>query len=250
MQTIYRKFIEESNNLLLIINILDLTDELKDQINQKINEILDFKTFEKDFESNKKKFLGFYNSKSQKQKKGIVAEFFVHLYLINQNYEIKKFLINLEDNSMTKGFDGVYTNKNDFWIMESKSGDRSDILNKHIDKLNEAYKYLENNLSSGNDPYRNSIAHFLIRQENKNSDLYKKFEKLSDDFEKGIFHDISEFNIIASGTLYLNSYEYDFNSEKTEMDVNNFILENHINNSIFLCITQKSKELLISYLES
>ena len=53
---------------------------------------------------------------------GAVAEFFAHLLLNHKGYEQNFLYQNLEERSIKKGFDWVYSIEDELWLMESKSG--------------------------------------------------------------------------------------------------------------------------------
>jgi hypothetical protein len=66
---------------------------------------------------------------------GAIAEFFSHLYLKEQGFKQEFLFLNLEEQSIKKGFDGYYTLSGVEWIFESKSGSINTDGNSHPKKI-------------------------------------------------------------------------------------------------------------------
>ncbi|PAF46907.1 hypothetical protein BKH46_05540 [Helicobacter sp. 12S02634-8] len=58
---------------------------------------------------------------SDNLKMGAIAEFFIHLYMKSHDYKQECLFFNLEEHSIKKGFDGLYSLNGEIWLMESKS---------------------------------------------------------------------------------------------------------------------------------
>lgn len=129
------------------------------------NYIVDICFMDNSFSINKaKKYIrNFIDTKDPDREKGVVAEFFLHLYLNSIEMEQECLFKNLEENSPKKGFDGVYKDSDgNVWFIESKSGVAESC--SHKGKVQEAYRDLKDKFSSTtkNDPCLNAYNHLRI----------------------------------------------------------------------------------------
>jgi len=194
----------------------------------------------------KKDIYNVISTKSDKQKHGICAEFFMHLFLRDLGYSQKCVFSNLEENSMKKGFDGFYEHSSDFWIAESKC---AIIENKHKDKIKEALDDIDSkvNTTSGNNPWKNAIHHLMIRENGKPTDsLLKKVSGLSKDYINSVSHSSSEFNLIPTSTLFINNNQSD---SEIKNEIEKVLSSRKIKNIIVLCINNDVYDEFISYLK-
>lgn len=135
---------------------------------------------------------------------GAVAEFFVHLFLNFKGFKQNFLYQNLEERSIKKGFDGVYSIGNDLWLMESKSGLSSSSIT-HYDKVAQATNDLERKVSGQgglNDPWRNAYNHVSQIDVGAKQSIRSKIRDLTRLYQAGSYQSISSFNIIPCGTLY------------------------------------------------
>ena len=189
-----------------IIDIEDFSNDFKSFIDEKLITIyLGARTI--DLKLAKKKLFQFLDTKSHNTKMGATAEFFIHLYLSENQFKQECLMSNLEEGSIKKGFDGYYSKDNEEWIMESKSGDQSTIGISHKKKLTEAYTGLKSLLSGGstNNPWENAYNHVSHRNVHSRETIIKNIERLSDEFDTGVFYNIENFNIIPAGTIFYNN---------------------------------------------
>ena len=193
----------------------------------------------------KKEIHRLMSSKNDLQKHGICAEFFMHLFLRELGYKQKCVFSNLEENSMKKGFDGVYENLNDFWIAESKCG-ITEV--KHKDKIKEALDDIDDKIfdTSKNNPWKNAFHHILIQNNKKKDPLLKRVDALSKDYLNGVLHDSSEFNLIPTSTLFVNNNQSD---QEIKNEIKKIISNRKIKNMIVLCINNDIYKEFIAYLE-
>lgn len=197
-------------------------------------------------EETKREIYKFISTKNDLQKHGIFAEFFMHLFLIKLGYNQKCLFSNLEDNSMKKGFDGLYVYSNDFWIAESKS---SIIEAKHKDKIYEALEDIEKKVSTTNrnNPWKNAIHHiYSINKGNNNEPLSKRILNLSRDYLNKIPHSSSEFNLIPTSTLFINNNQKDSEIKK---EIENILKDREIKKMIVLCINNDIFNEFYAYLK-
>lgn len=186
------------------------------------------------------------STKSNLQKHGICAEFFMHLFLVELGYNQKCLFSNLEDSSMKKGFDGLYEYSNDFWIAESKS---AIVEAKHKDKIYEALVDIDEKISTtnGNNPWKNAIHHIFSRNKSNNNDpLSKRILNLSRDYLREIPHSSSEFNLIPASTLFINNNQQDSEIKK---EIENILKNREIKNMIVLCINNDIYNEFYAYLK-
>ena len=193
----------------------------------------------------KKDIFNVISSKSDEQKHGICAEFFMHLFLRDLGYKQKCVFSNLEEKSMKKGLDGLYEYTNDFWIAESKCAITE---NKHKEKIKEALNDIENkvNNSYGNNPWKNALHHIMIRNDEKNNSLTQKIRQLSSDYINAIKHDSSEFNLIPTSTLFINNNQ---NDDDIKKEIEEVISKRKIKSMIILCVNNDIFNEFIDYLK-
>lgn len=192
----------------------------------------------------------FLSSKDNNIQHGAIAEFFTHLYLSTQDYKQECLFRNLEEKSIKKGFDGYYSKDCNEWIMESKSTSKQDIYHQHKEKINEAYRDLKNKLAGKNEknPWDNAYNHANLKDVNTNQSIIDNINKLSLDFNKGIYKNIQDFNIIYSGTIFLKG-DWHNDKEHIQDSIKKILDKIKCQQTQIICITQKTKELFLTYLE-
>ncbi len=153
---------------------------------------------------------------STKQKEWIIgatAEFFVHLYIRLCGFRQECLFLNLEENSIKKGFDGYYSKEGVEWLMESKAGLKSSSNVTHSSKVSLAMKDLSAKVSGRdkdgkkelpNNPWREAYSHASQYDVGTAKEIRKNIKLLSDDFTNGKFRSIEEFNIMPCGTVFLS----------------------------------------------
>lgn len=241
--------IKNVNNILIDINlyhfVLDDLSSVSKIVEREIADIWD-SSISYSLDEVKKDIYKVISTKSDKQKHGICAEFFMHLFLRDLGYRQKCVFSNLEENSMKKGFDGFYEYSSDFWIAESKCAITE---NKHKDKIKEALDDIDSkvNTTSGNDPWKNAIHHLMIRDSGKPTDsLLKKVSGLSKDYINNVSHSSSEFNLIPVSTMFINNNQSDL---EIKSEIEKVLSSRKIKNMIVLCINNDVYDEFISYLK-
>lgn len=232
---------------LYIIDIKSPSQELKESINKYIVKICEGDSGS-EIQSVKKEFLKFLSSKNGgTTEKGAIAEFFVHLFLNSLDFKQECRFFNLEENSIKKGFDGYYSFNGLQWIMESKSGTQTQTnpIN-HTSKINEAYKDLSTKIKGQctNNPWKNAYNHASHIDVGSTRGIRLSIKKLSDDFNKNLFPDMSTLNIIPCSTIFFeniwNQTEWKNEIKKLKAKLKDF----KYNNLILICITKQSKNIL------
>ncbi len=155
---------------------------------------------ETDLETIKIKLKDYLEPKKIKHRRGAVAEFYIHLFLKSLGYKQNCLFLNLEENSIKKGFDGYYTYNGNEWIVESKSG--VDIT--HKSKINEAYRDLKKKLTTKekNNPWENAYNHAAHIAVSAEKTVIDKLKKLSNNYVKNIHLPLTEFNLMPCGTVF------------------------------------------------
>lgn len=202
----------------------------------------------------KKRLLKFILSKHENTKMGAVAEFFIHLYLNDCEYKQEFLFFNLEETSIKKGFDGVYTKDDKIYIVESKSGNERTNGISHVNKLKEAYsdlkKYFDGTNSKGNNnPWRNAYNHASHGDIKAKDSLKKQIKTLANLYDDESYGDIEDYNIIPCSTIFLNNnWNEDFivNFMESIDDLNDF----SANKIDIIVLTKLKLQSFIEFLKS
>lgn len=204
----------------------------------------------------KKHVVDLFSRKSNEWIMGATAEFFVHLYMKLSGFKQECLFLNLEEGSIKKGFDGYYSLKGEEWIMESKSGS---IITKgisHKSKVKEAMDDLENKVAGidktgkriPNNPWRNAYSHASHYDVGAADAIRKNIKALSDDFIKGIYHSIEEFNTIPCGTIFLSGVWYPQKHDEIIEDIKTISQKLKGKKVHTICVTHKSIDLFQQYI--
>jgi hypothetical protein len=254
----------DGNKKAYVCHIYDLSDELKSNIRSRLSAIClgvakssdDLPIYS--YKSTLKEFLRRYNKKDENTKKGMIGELLTHIIFQNtlKNMEPISPLFNMEEASITKGFDIIFRDsKTGFmWITEVKSGNAlNDTAKIKNDKLISTAKGDIKNKLSGLDTiqnWRNAINKALLSIEQKNikkeisqilSDCYQKAENDEDQNQ--------DHNIVLASVVYR-----DFDDKLLLGDVKSKpakIIEEDVFNDIIVFSIQKSTyQAVVSFLES
>ena len=219
--------------------------EIKDKINNEFVDIVSADP-EYDLKPMKLEVKNFLAHKTDEQKHGAVAEFFAHIVLRELGYIQQCLFLNLEDNSMKKGFDGLYIFDSSFWIMESKSA----ITNKvHRDKIHEALDCISDSIEgrTSNNPWKNAVNHVLCMENSKRDESIKKrIKRLSKDYLGNKFHKANEFNLIPVSTLFLSNVQ---TIDDMVKDINALLLNSIYKNIVVVCLDNYIYDEFLEYLE-
>lgn len=196
-ETMTHKIYSIKENIQVII--LDVSENMEQYITDNIVKICDG-CAETDLPVIRLRLYDYLEPKSPQQRHGAIAEFYIHLFLNLQGYKQEFLFLNLEENSIKKGFDGYYTYNGEQWIVESKSGENA----THRGKIAEAYNDLEKKIStkSKNNPWQNAYnhaAHYAVQAEHK---IIQRLKALADNYAKDIHFPLTEFNLIPCGTIF------------------------------------------------
>lgn len=199
-----------------------------------------------DIKTAKNRLLNYLNPKSKSQQIGSVAEFFTHLFLISVEFEQEFLFSNLEEGSCKKGFDGLFTKDDDYWLVESKSGYTMGVIRENnIEKaIVDITKKVEGN--GGNNPFDNAANHIRNVREHYDKALYDIVLDLSLEYQKGVFHCIDEFNIIPVSTIFINHGQ---SIEEASIGIKRILERKLFKAVIVICIDNTIFEAFIEYLK-
>jgi hypothetical protein len=240
------KHIINSDIVLYVMNIKENSQELSDYIDEYIVSICEGDSGSS-IANVKKELLEFLNRKKDSTTRmGAVAEFFVHLLLNSCNFKQECLFLNLEENSIKKGFDGYYSKGNEEWIMESKSGMSTTIKTSHVDKLKTAYDDLKSKLSGNvsNNPWKNAYNHASQIDVKTNKTIRVHIKAMSDNFLNSKYADIREFNIIPASTIFLDNSWEDIYSKSLVTEIYNKVNEFEYKKLNLICITKLAVDIL------
>jgi hypothetical protein len=187
-----------------------------------------------------------------------ISEFFIHLYLNYIGLKQECLYENLEETWIKKWFDGYYSDINTAWLVESKSWNICSQNISHKSKIDEAYVDLSHKVSWRNvrrnwtpiSPWKNAYRHAKVS--NARDSIIQRINILSEEFNSGMFHDISEFSIIPVSTIFfdwkisINNWVEDLNTVKAE--ILDRIIGKNIKQWHIICFSQSTKDLLLNYL--
>ena len=199
-----------------------------------------------------------FSSKNPEWIMGATAEFFVHLYIRLTGFKQEFLFLNLEENSIKKGFDGFYSKDGLEWLMESKAGSINSKAVSHVGKVSLAMNDLSAKVSgkdkSGkrkrlNNPWQEAYSHASQYDVGTAVNIRKNIKQLADDFTTGNFRTIEEFNTMPCGTVFLSGVwvQPDHNRIKGDIEgISNKLKGKQIH---AICVTQQSTDLFEKYIE-
>lgn len=243
----------DENTTLHVINIEQLNDGIEKLINEHIISICTAPDYNITLATQKKRLREFLQKKAESNLEiGCISEFFIHLYLNSIWFRQECLYSNLEENSIKKWFDGYYSLNDEEWIMESKSGNITTKDVSHKKKIHEAFDDLSKKIAGKveNNPRTNARNHAKIVWSKET--ILKSINELSIEFTNGIPHDIKNFNIIPSSTIFLDwqtsgtTTVNDSDTIKAEIEA--WPGAKEYKKMHIVCITQNTKNIFLEYL--
>ncbi|MFJ7682610.1 hypothetical protein [Peribacillus butanolivorans] len=232
------------------ININELNLELVNFIDENFVSICKGENNKGSIERIKKRAIKFFSQKDERTRNGATAEFFLHLYLRSLDYKQECMFLNMEENSIKKGFDGYYSQGKDQWILESKSGNIRSKNVKHSSKISEAYASLNKQLrgEAENDPWQNAYQHANSRDVGTNESILSVLQNFSDDFIDEKYHSSEDLNIIPAATVFLNGVWEEIDIKKVHKKILKSIPNFKFKKIKIICCTKKSLDLFMDFL--
>jgi hypothetical protein len=206
---------------------------LESYINKYMSEIVRGEIYPNELTLAKLEIINLMSKKTSNQKIGLVAEFFTHVVLRNLGFRQESIFSNLEESSLKKGFDGLYSHEGTVWIAESKSGYTTGI--NHRNKISEALSDLNEKLEgrTKNNPFKNATYHMIAARKKPPKKLKAMIIELSDNFTKGNYPTLDEYNIIPVSTLFVGHKQ---NEQNILDDISVLIDKLKYNQVIVICI--------------
>lgn len=194
--------------VLKIIQIASFSRELRSEVDAAIRSICEGAS-DSDITDVKKRYFNYLSTKDYNKKIGSIAEFFVHLFLIKDDFRQEFLFFNLEEGSIKKGFDGLFTKNSELFIVESKSGSGNTKDISHKVKLKEAYDGICSYMAceAKNNPWRNAYNHASHADVGSKKTLRDRLKKLSDFYDKKTVQTTADFNLIPCSTIFLDGSE-------------------------------------------
>jgi len=239
-----------NGNYLHLINIEEIDSKLAMHIDKSIVRICEG-NIDTNLDIIKKRLIKFLTpKKGTTTEMGAIAEFFTHLYLNEIGFKQEFLFLNLEEESIKKGFDGYYSLLDEEWICESKSGSISTNNISHDAKIRESYNDLKKKISGDvkNNPWQNAYNHASHVDVDSVFDVRRNLRKLSEEFTKENYHDIKDFNVIPGSTIFLDGNWESLNSADLEAKIKSMIIEFKFNKINVVCVNKKSISIFWDYL--
>lgn len=233
--------IKNSRKSLIISNVDHLTDDDCDFFKKNLVEISQGRESGYTVQVIAKKLQNFLERQSNNTMMGATAEFFLVCIMRNSGFSQEYCYRNLEENSIKKGFDGLFSREGKLWLAESKSTE-DHIKHKHTIDL--AYDSLLSQISgkTSNDPWENAVSH-AIQARSQNS-LIKKLVYLSEQYTKGNYETIEQQNIIIGSTVISESIS---KIDSTEGSLEECLAMHEAADEILVAINLKDKELFKNF---
>ena len=239
------------NKTLHVIDVKEIDDDTRKLLDKFFVEICEGES-DSELELVKLRLANFLKTKKEDTQMGAVAEFLVHIYLNKMGFKQEFLFFNLEEGSIKKGFDGLFSKDSETYLVESKSGS---ILSKgisHKNKLKTAYldlkDYVAGKSEKGkNNPWKNAFNHASHCDVGTEKNIRQKIKALRDMYDLGKYTKIEDYNVIACSTIYLSS-AWDGSANSKVLNEHQFIEEFSAVSVSALCITKASLQKFIDYL--
>lgn len=246
------------NTILTIIDIMQIDEEAKSILDENFVLICEGDSGA-GLSTVKTHVKNLYSTKNEEWIMGATAEFFIHLYIRLTGFKQECLFLNLEENSIKKGFDGYYSKDGLEWLMESKAGSTQSKNVSHAGKVTLAMSDLSAKISdrdkSGkkelpNNPWREAYAHASQYDVGTAANIRKNIKKLSDDFTNGKFRSIEEFNTMPCGTVFLSGAWSQPDHDDIRKNIEQISDKLKGKQVHAICVTHRSTELFVKYIES
>ncbi|WP_431807679.1 hypothetical protein [Lysinibacillus sphaericus] len=235
------------------IQIGDITDEFKVFLNNNltsickgeyhINELKYIKIQLKDFLRGKEK--------DENKKLGSISELYAHLFFKSLEFSNKFVFLNLEENSLKKGFDGFFEKAGEHWILDSKSGHYQTKNISHRSKILEANRSAKEQIlgETENNPWENAFNHANSGDVRADESLLKVIRRFSNQYMDKNFIRPNELNVILASTIFLFDSWKEQTIDYLITQLNNIDKNFDFAKTIIFCSNQKNYEDFINYLE-
>lgn len=233
------------------IQIDDLNEALKEYIDQNLINICRGENHLNQLKYIKKQLIKFFEKKDDAKKYGALGELFTHFYLSSIDFNPKFMFLNLEENSVKKGFDGFYERNEMVWILDSKSGRHDTKRISHRSKLKEAYRSVKGQLAgeTNNNPWENAFQHANSRDINSSDSLLSVIRKFSNEYLDEEYADLSTLNIILASTIYWHDEWSRKEISEVLLDIGNSYEDMDFSELVLFCCNKTTFEIFFEYLK-
>lgn len=233
---------------LIVINIRSVSD-LKNDIDKYFvsicegnsgNDLLIVKTSVKNL----------FTGKNETWKAGAIAEFFIHLHMIKNGFKMECLFQNLEERSIKKGFDGLYSLQREMWLMESKAGFASSKKVSHKNKVKEAYSDIKDKIQTkqANNPWQNAYNHACHKDVGASENIIEILKFHKNNYIMNRFPSVNDFNLIPCGTVFVEGKEWP-SDLKIREEISEIISNMDCNKLKVVCVTAQTISMFEKYLE-
>lgn len=248
---------EKILNKVTLVIIEKLTEEIKQEIRERLSEICHGKfninnmLKTQSYKATVKEFIRIYKKGVANRNKGIIGELLFHIVFgLNTNYMPCSLFFNLEERSFKKGYDSVYYSsiEKKLWIAEVKSGEMPKAQDEQktssqiiINLINRAKNDLEKRFQEENNSlWRNAMNHAIIALDQNNDGkraVMSLLGQYSNDAEEEKYIS-QDKNVILVGVLF-HPIEDEIDCNKVEAKYKD-IMDEKIFNSLIVFAVQKS----------
>ena len=239
---------------LVVIDIKDLDVTLRGILDQNFVSICEGNS-NTDLSIVKKEVEHLFRRKEKKWVIGAIAEFFTHLILKIVGFKQECLFINLEENSIKKGFDGFYSRNGEEWIMESKAGIMTSTSLIYAPKISLAIQDLDKRVTGRKlngaiiNPWHNAYSHDCHCDVRTAKNIRQHIKKLSEEYTNGYYHSIDEFNNIPSATLFFEGCWRSVDHKQIFKDILAIKKKLKGKKVLVICMTQNSIDTFINYIK-
>lgn len=188
------------------IHVGDICDQFKNSLDQNLISICKGEHHENELRYIKIELNDFFEGKKDDPNKlmGAISEFYAHLFFKSNGYNNKFLYLNLEENSMKKGFDGYYHKEDEGWILDSKSGNHTSESISHREKILEANRSAKAQIQgrTKNNPWRNAFNHANNGDVRAEKTFLKTLQEFSNKYMDKKYAVPNELNIILASTIF------------------------------------------------
>lgn len=257
LSTVYKDIQIAPNVTLTIIDIDELDSQIEVILDANFVEICEGLSGS-DISTVKTRVEALYSTKNDEWIMGATAEFFIHLYIRLNGYKQECLFLNLEENSIKKGFDGLYSKEGQEWLMESKAGSILSEDVSHVSKVKLAMHDLANKVAGkddkgkrgrSNNPWQEAYSHASHCDVGTALDIRRNLKKLADEFTNGQYKDISEFNTMPCGTVFLAGSWNPQDHTQIKNQIQRLVPNLKGAQIHVVCATHKSAQLFMEYIK-
>lgn len=231
----------------IVTEITHLSDEDKEFILEYLVEISGGRESTYSAKTIATKTSQFLRAMDQNKFNGATAEFFLVCILRKAGFVQEFCYKNLEEGSIKKGFDGVYSKDSHIWVAESKSSEsEASHRYNHKNTIDKAYSSLEKLIGgkTKNDPWENAVNH--AKSAGSDKSLIKKLTKLSENYIDGNVSQIENESIIIGSTVIAQET---MRIESGIDEIDNIIIKHKAKNETVAIINLKSCDILKDFLD-